>query len=54
MKYQLKRIDTWSAVKITFVIAGAVGFVVGALYAVLITLMASLGRHVWDVRRHAR
>ncbi len=42
MKYQLKRIDTWSAVKITFVIAGAVGFVVGALYAVLITLMASL------------
>ncbi len=41
MKYQLKRIDTWSAVKITFVIAGAVGFVVGALYAVLITVMAS-------------
>ncbi len=41
MKYQLKRIDTWSAVKLTFVIGGAVGFVVGALYAVLITVMAS-------------
>jgi len=41
MKYQLKRIDVWSAVKITFVIAGAVGFVVGALYAVLLTVLAS-------------
>ena len=41
MKYQLKRIDPWSACKITFLIAGVVGFVVGALYAVLITLMAS-------------
>ena len=41
MKYQLKRIDVWSAVKLTFVIAGAVGFVVGALYAVLLTVMAS-------------
>lgn len=41
MKYQLKRIDTWSVVKITFLIAGVVGFVVGALYAVLITIMAS-------------
>lgn len=41
MRYQLKRIDTWSAVKITFLIAGVLGFVVGALYAVLITLMAS-------------
>ena len=41
MRYQLKRIDPWSACKITFLIAGAVGFVVGALYAVMITLMAS-------------
>ncbi len=41
MKYELKRIDPWSACKITFLIAGVVGFVVGALYAVLITLMAS-------------
>ncbi len=41
MKYQLKRIDTWSAVKIAFLIAGVVGFLIGALYAVLITLMAS-------------
>lgn len=41
MKYQLKRIDPWSACKITFLIAGAVGFLVGALYAVMITLMAS-------------
>lgn len=41
MKYQLKRIDPWSACKITFLIAGSVGFLVGALYAVMITLMAS-------------
>ena len=41
MRYQLKRIDPWSACKITFLIAGAVGFLVGALYAVMITLMAS-------------
>ncbi len=41
MKYQLKRIDPWSACKITFLIAGVVGFVVGAMYAVAITLMAS-------------
>ena len=41
MRYQLKRIDPWSACKITFLIAGAVGFVIGALYAVAITLMAS-------------
>ena len=41
MQYQLKRIDPWSACKITFLIAGVVGFVVGALYAVLITMMAS-------------
>ncbi len=40
MKYQLKRIDTWSAVKIAFLIAGVVGFVVGALYAVILTVMA--------------
>ncbi|MCY3713872.1 MAG: DUF3566 domain-containing protein [Gemmatimonadetes bacterium] len=41
MRYELKRIDPWSACKITFLIAGAVGFVIGALYAVAITLMAS-------------
>lgn len=41
MRYQLKRIDLWSACKITFLIAGAVGFVIGALYAVAITMMAS-------------
>ncbi len=41
MRYQLKRIDPWSACKITFLIAGAVGFVIGALYAVAITMMAS-------------
>lgn len=41
MRYQLKRIDPWSACKITFLIAGVVGFVVGALYAVAITMMAS-------------
>ena len=41
MQYQLKRIDPWSACKMTFLIAGVVGFVVGALYAVLITMMAS-------------
>jgi len=42
MKLQLKRIGVWSAVKITFVVAGMVGFVVGALYALLITAMISL------------
>ncbi len=41
MRYQLKRIDPWSACKITFLIAGAVGFVIGAIYAVAITLVAS-------------
>lgn len=41
MRYELKRIDPWSACKITFLIAGAVGFVIGAIYAVAITLMAS-------------
>ena len=41
MRYQLKRIDPWSACKIAFLIAGSVGFVIGALYAVAITLMAS-------------
>ena len=41
MKYELKCIDTWSAVKIAFVICGAVGFLSGALYAMLITFMAS-------------
>lgn len=41
MRYQLKRIDPWSACKITFLIAGSVGFVIGALYAMAITLMAS-------------
>lgn len=42
MKYQLTRLGVWSAVKITFVVAGVVGFVVGGLYALLITAMASL------------
>ncbi len=42
MNYQLKRIAVWSAVKITFIIAGVVGLVVGGLYALLITAMASL------------
>ena len=42
MNYHLTRIGVWSAVKITFVVAGVVGFVVGGLYALLITAMVSL------------
>lgn len=41
MKYELKRIDPWSAVKITFVISGVLGVFAGAFYAVLITVIAS-------------
>ena len=42
IKYELKRIDTWATVKITFVISGVLGFFTGSLYAALIPIMASL------------
>ena len=42
IKYELKRIDTWATVKITFVISGVLGFFTGSLYAGLIPIMSSL------------
>ncbi len=42
MKYELKRIGIWSAVKITFILSLIMGFIFGIFYALLIFMLTSL------------
>ncbi len=43
MRYELKRIEIWSVVKIIFVISLFIGFLISLLYAGLFLLMGTLG-----------
>ena len=43
MRYELKRIEIWSVVKIVFVISLFIGFLISLLYAGLFLLMGTLG-----------
>lgn len=47
MEFEIKRINTWSAVKVSFVVYGVLGFLVGLFYGLFIFslggLLGSLG-----------
>jgi len=47
MEFEIKRINTWSAVKVSFVVYGVLGFLVGIFYGLFIFslggLLGSLG-----------
>ena len=42
MKFELKKIGVWSAIKVTFLISLAVGFAVGILYALFFMALMSI------------
>ncbi len=39
MTYEIKRIDIWSVVKISFILCGVFGFIAGILYAMMLTMV---------------
>ncbi len=42
MEFEIKKINTWSAIKISFVVYGVLGFLVGIFYGVFIFSLGSL------------
>ncbi len=42
MEFEIKRIDTWSAVKVSFVVYGFVGLIIGLFYGVFIFSLGGL------------
>src|SRR5574341_46443 len=42
MEYEIKKINTWSAIKISFVVYGVLGFLVGIFYGLFIFSLGSL------------
>ncbi len=42
MEFEIKKINTWSAIKISFVVYGVLGFLVGIFYGLFIFSLGSL------------